>query len=142
MALLLRTRPPVRCAGSMSLLQELLDKEEIEALNLIVSAYLDFAELQAWSRRPMHMADWIAKLDDFLKLSDRDILTHAGKVSHELAQEHANGQFAYYDERRRQLEARQATRDLEEAVDRAKRLGESSLPKARKPGRRNKGSDL
>ncbi len=51
-----------------------LNQEEIEALNLIVSAYLDFAELQARSRRPMHMADWIAKLDDFLRLSDRDIL--------------------------------------------------------------------
>lgn len=60
-----------------------LKQDEIEALNLIVSAYLDFAELQALSRRPMHMADWISKLDDFLRLSDREILTHAGKISHD-----------------------------------------------------------
>ena len=46
-----------------------------------MSAYLDFAELQARSARPMHMADWIAKLDDFLRLSERDILTHAGQIS-------------------------------------------------------------
>ena len=50
---------------------------------MIVSAYLDFAELQARSRRAMHMSDWIAKLDDFLHLSDRDILTHAGKTLHD-----------------------------------------------------------
>jgi hypothetical protein len=48
-----------------------LNREEIETLNLIVSAYLDFAELQARSRRTMTMRDWIAKLDDFLRLSDR-----------------------------------------------------------------------
>ena len=54
-----------------------LTKDEIESLNLIVSAYLDFAELQARSRRVMNMADWIAKLDDFLRLSERDILSKA-----------------------------------------------------------------
>lgn len=62
-----------------------LTEDELKALNLIVSAYLDFAELQATSRRPMHMRDWIAKLDDFLKLSERNILTHAGKISHDTA---------------------------------------------------------
>lgn len=56
-----------------------LDQEELDALNRIVSAYLEFAELQALNRKPMHMADWISKLDDFLKLSDREILTHAGR---------------------------------------------------------------
>lgn len=62
-----------------------LTMEEIEMLNRIVNAYLEFAELQAMSRKPMYMADWIAKLDDFLRLSDRDILKHAGKVSREAA---------------------------------------------------------
>jgi hypothetical protein len=56
-----------------------LDAAELEALNRIVTAYLEFAELQAMNRKAMHMADWIAKLDDFLRLSDRDILDHAGK---------------------------------------------------------------
>ncbi len=62
-----------------------LDEEEIGALNRIVSAYLEFAELQASSRKAMYMADWIRKLDDFIRLSDREILTHAGKVSREEA---------------------------------------------------------
>ncbi len=70
-----------------------LREEEIASLNLIVSAYLDFAELQASNRRPMAMRDWIAKLDDFLRLSEREILTHAGKISHDSAVEKAGAEF-------------------------------------------------
>lgn len=55
--------------ADVSIAKNYLNQEEIEALNLIVSAYLDFAELQARGRRPMHMADWISKLDDFLRLA-------------------------------------------------------------------------
>jgi hypothetical protein len=62
-----------------------LNKDEMETLNLIVSAYLDFAELQAKTRRSMTMQGWIKKLDDFLRLTERDILAHAGKVSHKQA---------------------------------------------------------
>jgi hypothetical protein len=73
-----------------------LQKEEIEALNLIVSLYLDFAELQARSRRPMYMKDWISKLDDFLKLSERQVLAHLGGVSHELAIAKAQAEYDKY----------------------------------------------
>jgi len=66
----------------------------------------------------MHMADWIAKLDDFLRLSGRDILTHAGKISHQLAHEHAHAQFARYDHQRRELEAREPAGDFDKAVKR------------------------
>ena len=52
-----------------------------------------FAEGQAMRRVPMHMADWIAKLDSFLKLNDRDILTHAGRISHEMAQAKAELEY-------------------------------------------------
>lgn len=62
-----------------------LKQDELESLNRIVNAYLEFAELQAQNRRPMTMAAWIAKLDDFLRLSDRDILDHAGRISHDSA---------------------------------------------------------
>lgn len=70
-----------------------LDAGELDALNRIVNAYLEFAELQAQNRRPMYMRDWIGKLDDFLRLSERDILTHAGKVSHEVAVAKAEGEY-------------------------------------------------
>lgn len=67
-----------------SIAKNYLTEEELDALNRIVTAYLEFAELQALSRKPMTMAAWIAKLDDFLKLSDREILTHAGAISHDV----------------------------------------------------------
>ena len=73
-----------------------LAPEEIETLNLIVTAYLDFAELQARGRTPMTMKDWIRKLDDFLKLSDRELLTHAGSVSHVAAVAKAQEEFAKF----------------------------------------------
>jgi len=73
-----------------------LNTEELDALNRVVTAYLEFAELQAYSRREMSMKDWIAKLDDFLRLSDRDILTHAGNVSHEEAIAKAETAFETY----------------------------------------------
>ena len=62
-----------------------LNEDELGILNRFVMAYLEFAELQALGRRPMYMADWIAKLDEFLRISDRDVLSHAGSVSHEQA---------------------------------------------------------
>ncbi len=60
-----------------------LTPDELAILNRIVASYLDFAELQALGQKPMYMSDWVAKLDDFLKLSGRELLTHAGTVSHE-----------------------------------------------------------
>jgi hypothetical protein len=68
----------------------------LDVLNRIVSLYLEFAELQALSRRPMYMADWIAKLDDFLRMSERDILTHAGTVTHEEALARAEAEYSRY----------------------------------------------
>jgi hypothetical protein len=62
-----------------------LNSEEIDILNRIVTAYLEFAEIQALERKPVYMSDWIAKLDDFLKLSGRKLLTHAGNISHKQA---------------------------------------------------------
>jgi hypothetical protein len=73
-----------------------LTEEELDVLNRIVTAYLEFAELQAINRKPMYMCDWIAKLEDFLKLSGRDILTHAGKISHEKALEKAHQEYEKY----------------------------------------------
>ncbi len=118
---------PVRKAD-VTIAKNYLQKEELEALNLIVSAYLDFAALQARSHRPMHMRDWITKLDDFIRLSDRDILTHAGRISHALAEEHAHAQFAQYEEQRRQLEASQSISDFDQTVEQIKKL-EASKPK-------------
>lgn len=70
-----------------------LTPKELDTLNRVVTAYLEFAELQALNREPMYMEDWIDKLDDFLKLSGRDLLTHAGTISHEEAIERAQIEY-------------------------------------------------
>ena len=76
-----------------------LTHEEIKSLNRIVSLYLDFAEMQAEEHRPMYMKDWINILDDFLRISRKDILTHAGKISTKLAKEKADQEYDKFKER-------------------------------------------
>ena len=76
-----------------------LTHEEIKSLNRIVSLYLDFAEMQVEEHRPMYMKDWINILDDFLRISRKDILTHAGKISAKLAKEKADHEYDKFKER-------------------------------------------
>jgi len=73
-----------------------LDAEELAALNNLVEQYLIFAEGQAMRRTPMHMEDWIRKLDAFLNINDREILTHAGKISHDMACQLANDEYGKF----------------------------------------------
>lgn len=122
------TRPQKADAG---VAKNYLDQDELAALNLIVSMYLDFAELQALNRRLMYMKDWIAKLDDFMRLSERDILTHAGKISHDTALSKADGEYEKY----RALEAAQPSRgekDFEAAIAQVKQI-ESAKPRKKRP---------
>ena len=114
-----------------------LTLEELDILNRLVTIYLDFAELQALNRKPMYMKDWINKLDEFLKVSERDILQHAGKVRHEAAIEKAH---AEYEKFRKQMmeEPSQVERHLIEAVKEVKRLEKS---KARTTRKKRKGKE-
>jgi len=77
-----------------------LHENELAALNNLVEQYLVFAEGQAMRRVPMTMQDWIEKLDGFLGLNDREILTHAGKVSHDLAKHSAELAYEQFDRMR------------------------------------------
>jgi hypothetical protein len=105
-----------------------LTEKEIDTLNRLVTISLDFAELQALNRKPMHMKDWIVKLDEFLKVSERDILTHAGQVSHEVAIEKAR---AEYEKFRKQLleKLSPVEQHFVEAVKEVKKL-ETKKPRA------------
>ncbi|WP_290393866.1 virulence RhuM family protein [uncultured Duncaniella sp.] len=76
-----------------------LTEEEVDMLNRIVNLYLDFAELQAKSHVPMYMKDWIKKLDDFLTLSGKELLTHAATVSAEVAKLKADTEYDRFRER-------------------------------------------
>jgi hypothetical protein len=109
--------------GEAVIAKNYLTAEELEGLNRIVNAYLEFAELQALNRKPMYMRDWISKLDDFLRLGEREILTHAGTISHEEALRKAELEF----EKFRVLQLAQPSKvekDFDEAV--------KKLPKPRK----------
>jgi hypothetical protein len=92
-----------------------LNEPELAALNNLVEQYLLFAEGQAMRRVPMHMKDWIAKLHAFLTINDRGILTHAGKISHEMAKELAEAEYDRFNPRRIQ-QADAAKGEFEQAI--------------------------
>lgn len=73
-----------------------LNENELNILNRMVTAYLEFAELQALRQRPMYMKDWVEQLDDFLKVSRSDLLTHSGSISHDAAVKKAEEEYAIY----------------------------------------------
>lgn len=73
-----------------------LNEEELGTLNRLVSAYLDLAELQAMRKKPMYMKDWVARLDDYLRMTDSEVLQNAGKVSHALAEQKAKEEYQKY----------------------------------------------
>lgn len=83
-----------------------LTEEELRALNNLVEQYLIFAEGQAMRRIPMYMKDWLSKLDNFLSLNEREILQHAGRISHQLAKEQAESEYEkFHRERIRMFDA-------------------------------------
>lgn len=92
-----------------------LDEKELSALNNLVEQYLIFAEGQAMRRIPMKMKDWINKLHGFLELNDRNILTNAGKISHQLAIEHAENEYDQFHKNRLSQQALEDS-DFEKAV--------------------------
>lgn len=109
-----------------------LSEPELEALNNLVEQYLIFAQGQAMRRVPMHMADWIQKLNGFLALNERDILTHAGRVSHEMAQDKAELE---YDKFKALCASapRSVDADFEKATKDLKKLPNPKKPKPPKP---------
>jgi len=104
-----------------------LSQSEITELNRIVSMYLDYAEDQARRHNPMHMGEWVGKLDAFLRFNERNILTHAGEVSHELAEEHAHEQFETYEHERLTDERNRPASDFDKLLDKSKQM-EKQLP--------------
>lgn len=109
-----------------------LTENELHALNRVVSAYLEFAELQALNRRPMAMRDWIVKLDEFLSLSGRELLDHAGKISSESAKAKAEQE---YDRYRAIVDAqpRRVDREFEQAAKQIQKMPRPRVRAEQKP---------
>lgn len=123
---------PTLRKADIAIAKNYLDVDELDALNKIVTAYLDFAEVQALSRRPMYMTDWIAKLNDFLKLAGRDVLAHAGSVSHAEAMQNAELEFETFIVARRALSS-PVEEQFDAAVKNVKQLesGRREKPKGK-----------
>ena len=109
-----------------------LSEKELQVLNRIVNAYIEFAELQALRRKAMTMRNWIEKLDDFLKLSEHELLDHAGMISATTAKTKAELEYEHYrtlmDSQPRRVDA-----DFEKAVKELKKLPGPKAPKRPKP---------
>ena len=107
--------------GDVTVAKNYMSHEEISTLNLIVNMYLDYAELQAKGRRPMHMADWENKLGEFLRFNGREVLENFGTVKREIAEKLALEQYEQYNAHRRALEAADEVDELTADVKRLKR---------------------
>ena len=109
-----------------------LIEPELAALNNLVEQYLIFAEGQAMRRVAMHMADWIKKLDAFLTLNERDILTHAGRISHEIAQAKAELEYDKFKSLA-SSDPRPVDADFDQSTKDFKKLPKPKKPKLPKP---------
>lgn len=93
-----------------------LNEEEIGLLKLIVEQFLAYAETQAIQHKPMYMRDWIEKLKQVLTMNDKNILEHAGAISHKLALQKAAGEYDKYREVQKQLERLESIKELEQDI--------------------------
>ncbi len=102
--------------SEISIAKNYLSEEEIKLLGLLVEQYLAFAETMAQQQTAMYMKDWIVRLDAILQLNGRELLTHAGKISHELALKKSGDEFAKYQVTQKILEKEQSLQELEQDI--------------------------
>ena len=99
-----------------------LSEEEIKLLGLLVEQYLAFAETMALQHQPMYMANWIQRLDSILQLNGRELLTHAGTISHESALQKSVEEFEKYKAAQQQIEKEESLEEIEQDIKQLKRL--------------------
>jgi hypothetical protein len=105
----------------ISIAKNYLDENEIKLLGLLVEQYLAFAETMAQQQTPMYMKDWIARLDGILQLNGRELLTHAGKISHDRALKKSATEFEKYKLTQAAIEKEQSLKEIEEDIKRLKK---------------------
>ena len=104
----------------VSVAKNYLNEEEMKLLELLVEQYLAFAETMAQQHIPMYMKDWINRLDNILQLNGRELLVHAGSISHEMALERSAKEYSKYQMKQKQLEKEQSIKEIEEDINRLK----------------------
>lgn len=107
--------PAVR-KSDVSIAKNYLAENEIKLLGLLVEQYLAFAETMALQQMPMYMSDWIARLDAIIQLNGRELLSHAGKISHQMALEKSALEFDKYREVQRQIQHEVSMKELEQDI--------------------------
>ena len=104
----------------VSIAKNYLNEDEIKLLELLVEQYLAFAETMAQQHTPMYMKDWISRLDNILQLNGKELLTHAGTISHQMALERSTQEYSKYQLTQRKLEKEQSLKEIEEDIKRLK----------------------
>ncbi|MBA4276902.1 virulence RhuM family protein [Flavobacterium sp.] len=105
----------------VSIAKNYLNEDEIKLLGLLVEQYLAFAETMAQQNTPMYMKDWAERLDSILQLNGRELLTHAGKISHQMAMDKSSGEFEKYIENRKSIEKEQSLKEIEADIKKLKK---------------------
>ena len=97
----------------ISIAKNYLKEDEVKLLGLLVEQYLAFAETMAQQRTPMYMADWIERLDVILQLNGRELLNHAGKISHEKALKKSNEEYQKFKRAQQEIEKEESLKEIE-----------------------------
>jgi hypothetical protein len=105
----------------VSIAKNYLNENEIRLLGLLVEQYLAFAETMAQQQTPMYMKDWVKRLDSILQLNGRELLTHAGKISHKKALEKSESEFEKYRNAQKQIEKEQSLKEIELDIEKLKK---------------------
>lgn len=103
--------------ADVTIAKNYLTDKELQSLNRIVTMYLDYAEDQAERQSPMFMKDWIEKLNSFLMFNEREILTNAGKISQEIAEKLAQGEYEKFNHQRLAIEVNDDFDDFLQQID-------------------------
>ena len=102
--------------SDVSIAKNYLNEKEIKLLGLLVEQYLAFAETMAQQHTPMYMKDWIDRLDSILQLNGRELLTHAGKISHKMALEKSDHELEKYKEEQKRITLESSLKELEDDI--------------------------
>ena len=103
--------------SDLGIAKNYLNENEIKLLGLLVEQYLAFAETMAQQQKPMYMADWIDRLDAVLQLNGKELLQHAGKISHTAALEKSNAEFTKYQTNKKITEQEASLQELEHDIE-------------------------
>ena len=108
--------------ADVSIAKNYLNEDEIKLLGLLAEQYLAFAETMAQQRTPMYMRDWIERLDTILQLNGRELLNHAGKISHEQALDKSNEEFLKYKTIQKEQEKEESLNEIEMDIKKFKKM--------------------